>query len=184
MTTTNTYEVYFKIALYPEDINGFHYEEEFNEESEITGEYIVDFNKYLCSKEQSTTVLKYLKNEYDVLNVADVCIFDLEFSNNGKFNCKIKIVTEKYYELNDDEIQEIIEDSIWPSFNMETVYILINETVFKMVLNLDYFVEGDDDGDDEKGERYSSDEDDKNEKIYPDYISSDESEKEIEEEDI
>ena len=62
---------------------------------------------------------------------------------------------------------------------METVYIFIDEKAFKMDFNLDYFVEGDDDEDNEKWEEYSSDE---NEKIHPDYISSDENEKETEEE--
>jgi hypothetical protein len=49
-----------------------------------------------------------------------------------------------------------------------------------MDFNLDYFVEGDDEEDNEKWEEYSSD--DENEKIHPDYISSDENEKETEEE--
>ena len=180
MTTINTYEVYFKIALYPGDINENRVEEQDDEDSIINGEFIADFNKYLCTEQQSTNVLKFLKKKYENINVADVCIFDLEFNNNGKFNCKITIVTEKYNELNDDEIQEIIEESIWPSFDMETVYIFIDEKAFKMDFNLDYFVEGDDDEDNEKWEEYSSD--NENEKIHPDYISSDENEKETEEE--
>ena len=89
MTTINTYEVYFKIALYPGDINENRVEEQDDEDSIINGEFIADFNKYLCTEQQSTNVLKFLKKEYENINVADVCIFDLEFNNNGKFNCKI-----------------------------------------------------------------------------------------------
>jgi hypothetical protein len=145
---TNIYEVYFKIALYPEGVNGFHFEEEQDEETGIMyGEFVEDFedfNKYLCSKHQSTTVLEFLRNEYYILGVADVTVCDIEFENNGKFKCKVKIVTEKYDELNDDELEEIIENAIWPGFDAESIQIFIDGKALKMDLKLDYFVEGDD----------------------------------------
>jgi hypothetical protein len=196
MTTiiTNIYEVYFKIALYPEGVNGFHFEEEQDEETGIMyGEFVEDFedfNKYLCSKQQATIVLEFLRNEYYILGVADVTVCDIEFENNGKFKCKVKIVTEKYDELNDDELEEIIENAIWPGFDAESIQIFIDGKALKMDLKLDYFVEGDDE---DEGDcivtNVSSDSEDeyKNFKIHQETIfndlmySDEETEEELEE---
>jgi hypothetical protein len=191
---TNIYEVYFKIALYPEGVNGFHFEEEQDEETGIMyGEFVEDFedfNKYLCSKQQATRVLEFLRNEYYILGVADVTVCDIEFENNGKFKCKVKIITEKYDELNDDELEEIIENAIWPGFDAESIQIFIDEKSLKMDLKLDYFVEGDDE---DEGDcivtNVSSDSEDEytnfkihQETIFNDLIYSDEeTEEELEE---
>jgi len=198
MTTiiTNTYEVYFKIALYPKGVNWFHFEEIQDEVSgTMYSEFVEDskdFNKYLCTQNQSNAVLQTLRNEYEIIALADVTIRDLEFNNNGQFNCKVEIVTEKYDELNDDEIQQIIENSIWPGYDAEPLYIFIDGEPLKMDLQLAYFVEYDDDdeeeqqdeeGDDEEGddEEEEKEEKEENKKISPYYISSDESNEETEE---
>jgi hypothetical protein len=190
----NTYEVYFKIALYPEGVNGFHFEEEHDEETGIMyGEFVEDFEdfkKYLCSKHQSTTVLEFLRNEYYILGVADVTVCDIEFENNGKFKCKVKIITEKYDEITDDDLEEIIENAIWPGFDAESIQIFIDGKALKMDLKLDYFVEGDDeDEDDCIVTNISSDSEDKyknfkihQETIFNDLMYSDEeTEEELEE---
>jgi hypothetical protein len=151
MTTiiTNTYEVYFKIALYPKGVNWFHFEEKQDEVSGIMYSEFVkdseDFNKYLCTQNQSNAVLQALRNEYEFIALADVTVRDFDFDNNGHFNCKVEIITEKYDELNDDEIEQIIDNAIWPGYDAKPVYVFIDGEVFKMDLQLEYFVEYDDD---------------------------------------
>ena len=181
MTTTNTYEVYFKIALYPEGIMYGEFVEDFE-----------DFKKYLCSKQQSATVLEFFKNAYDIFGLADVTVRDVEFENNGKFNCKVEIVTEKYDEFADDDLEEIIETAIWPGFDAETIQIFIEGKALKMDLKIDYFVEGDDEEEENEEEDVEEEnveeEDDESSgdekyKIYPQYNSSNENGEETEEED-
>ena len=111
MVMNKTYEVYFKIALYPKGINVFNFEAEEGDDGIMYSKFIEnceDFYKYLCTENQSICVLNYLRNCYDNIDIADISISDLIFETVGRFNCKFKIVIDENDFLTDEIIQEII----------------------------------------------------------------------------
>ena len=181
--TRKTYEVFFRVYLYPAGINIFNYEEECDANEHIYSYNIqhvkeFNFNKYLCTEFQSRFVLDYLKVEYLLPYIDDVSIYELQYYNNGIFNCKIGIVYIE--ELNEDHIQEIIRDSIWTGTYKEPIYICIDGVILKMDIVLDYYVEGGGDADTDTDTVVSftyetSDDENSSQQIHPYYISSDES---------
>ena len=148
------YEAYFKIALYPDGVKGFHFEEEINEFGVTYAEFIKDykdFNTYLCSDYQSTYVLQYLRNIYTNVSIADVSIADviitdLIYETDGKFNCNVKFFCdEESAELTDEAIGEIIENTLWPTDKLDGITIKICGETFSIDICLDYFVCNNDD---------------------------------------
>ena len=156
-----TYEAYFKIALYPDGVKGFHFEEEINEFGVTYAEFIKDykdFNTYLCSDYQSTYVLQYLRNIYKNVSIADVSISDiiitdLIYETDGKFNCNVRIFCdEESVELKDESIGELIENTLWPTDKLDGITIIICGETFSIDICLDYFVCNNDDNNDSDSE--------------------------------
>ena len=158
------YEAYFKIALYPDGVKGFHFEEEINEFGVTYADFIKDykdFDTYLCSDYQSTYVLKYLGNIYKNVSIADVSIADVSiadvsisdviitdliYETDGKFNCNVKFFCdEESAELTDEAIGEIIENTLWPTDKLDGITIKICGETFSIDICLDYFVCNNDD---------------------------------------
>jgi len=139
-----TYEAYFKIALYPAGVKGFHFEEEINEFGVTYAEFIKDyndFNKYLCSDYQSTYVLQYLRNIYKNVSIEDVIITDLIYETAGKFNCIMSFFRDEDSDaLTDDSIGELIENTLWSTDKPDGITIIICGEAFSIDICLDYFV--------------------------------------------
>jgi hypothetical protein len=62
MEITNIYEVYFSIALYPNGVQSIDCE---YKQDEVYGtiycEFVNNFDKYLCTQNQSNSVLQFLR---------------------------------------------------------------------------------------------------------------------------
>ena len=144
-----TYEAYFKISLYPDGIKGFHFEEKTNEFGVKYAEFVnncKNFNSYLCTDSQSTYVLKYLKTIYKKASIAGVTITDLIYETTGRFNCNVGIFCdEDAAELKDEEIGEIIENTLWPTDEKDGITIIICGETYSIDICLDYFVCNNDD---------------------------------------
>ena len=138
------YEAYFKISLYPDGIKGFHFEEKTNEFGVKYAEFVnncKNFNSYLCTDSQSTYVLKYLKTIYKKASIAGVTITDLIYETTGRFNCNVGIFCdEDAAELKDEEIGEIIENTLWPTDEKDGITIIICGETYSIDICLDYFV--------------------------------------------
>ena len=139
-----TYEAYFKISLYPDGFKGFHFEEITNEFGVKYAEFVnncKNFNSYLCTDSQSTYVLKYLKTIYKKASIAGVTITDLIYETTGRFNCNVGIFCdEDAAELKDEEIGEIIENTLWPTDEKDGITIIICGETYSIDICLDYFV--------------------------------------------
>ena len=114
-----TYNILFKIALYPEGINGLRLEE-----YEVSGKQYAElleddeiFEKYLCKETEAQQVIDHLYSIYkEYPNGED--IYDLKHIGNGNFRCKI--IAEPYIE--EDEIQDIL----WPDEIGDAYYTFVD----------------------------------------------------------
>ena len=64
--------------------------------------HIENFQKLLCTKQQSKYVLPFLKNMFNNAK-CDVLISEPKFENHGKFTCKIHIISKENENEEDDD---------------------------------------------------------------------------------
>jgi hypothetical protein len=122
------YKVYFRVALYPEGVKGFHYEE-FTENNVTFVEMVEEpetFIKYLCTDEQSSQVIEYINSIHQDSDQ----VTDLKFTKNGKFVCKVY----SNFDDDDDDIKEIL----WPNDLVDSSYIFIHGKIHDIDLEVDY----------------------------------------------
>jgi hypothetical protein len=118
----------FEIALYPEGIQRFNFEEETDEDGVTYSEFIENsdiFEKHICTDKQSKYVLSYLKQQYEFDNQNELYYRSLKYEGHGIFT--IEIVFNNM-DVNDEEsIEEI--DTLIPaavatsSLNIDNVYV-------------------------------------------------------------
>jgi predicted CopG family antitoxin len=159
-----TYEANFSVALYSLGAYEYPFEEEIPY-SEIIASHTNNFNWCLCNDIQSNYVLKFLKEGYELFEMADITISDIIYERTGKFTCKIDIFDEIEEPYSDSEIEEIIEESIRPSELIEENGIVINNEKYAVDIKLDYYVETyyDDEDDGQKNEEEEEEEEEKEE---------------------
>lgn len=165
-----TYEANFSVALYSLGAYEYPFDEEDISYSEIIASHTNNFNWCLCNDIQSNYVLKFLKEGYELFEIADITISDVIYERTGKFTCKIDIFDEIEEPYSDSEIEEIIEESIRPYELIEENGIVINNEKYAVDIKLDYYVETYYDDEDEncESEEEESKEDDDT-KIIQDY---------------
>jgi hypothetical protein len=164
MNSTKTYNVYFKVAMYPVGINIFDYETKiYTEFRYVPPTKPFNFNTYLCNKQQSQVVFEYLQTEYSLRSMDNISIYKLQQYNNGLFICKIKFTNE--LTQNENRVKEIIKDSIYSKSNT----MIINSKIFEMDFCICYHEELLDDEDIFNNKQADSSDED----MY--YISSDSS---------
>ena len=136
------YKVYFRVALFPEGVKGYHFEEDevggvihhtFIEDTEV-------FEKYLCTKEQSDYVLNKFINEY-VYSSINETITELSYEANGTFYCKIKLNNKECLSENDYELKLFIEELLWPADTSDNIIVYINGINYNLDLKVDYFTD-------------------------------------------
>lgn len=136
-----TYKVYFRVALYPEGVKGYHFEEE--EADGVTHHTFIEdtdvFKQYLCTKEQSDAVLNKFINEYD--NSIDETIYELRYEDNGTFYCKIKLNDKEWLNKNDYVLQLFLEELLWPPDTSDNIIVCVNGIHYNLDLKVDYFTE-------------------------------------------
>jgi len=173
MSVLKTFIVYFRIALYPEAINEFYIDDQdYEEVGFICSEYnkhIENFQKLLCTKQQSKYVLPFLKNMFNNAE-CDVLISEPKFENHGKFTCKIHIISKEYEneEDDDEQIEEIIGMMLMPLFRLDTYHIMIDNKKYIVVPKMDYYEEDDDTNTDTDTDDDIDDDTDDDELIYSD----------------
>ena len=128
--------VIFKIALYPEGVSDFHYEELDFGDGKIFMERIDDdevFEEHLCKSENSDCVLDELNNIYKHIN--DIYkITNLKFEGNGIFSCNV--ITDVSFD-NEDEMYNIIKELLWPADIHDVGYLFIKNKFHYIILEVD-----------------------------------------------
>ena len=82
-----------------------------------------------------------LKTIYKKASIAGVTITDLIYETTGRFNCNVGIFCdEDAAELKDEEIGEIIENTLWPTDEKDGITIIICGETYSIDICLDYFV--------------------------------------------
>lgn len=146
-----TYKVYFRIALFPEGVKGFHFEEEEGDNGVTYGEFIEDtevFDEYLCTDHQAPFVVNELSYIYSSLSGDTVT--ELQYEDNGKFNCKITLQSDEW--LKDDtgnELESYINELLWPADIHDSAFMFIKEKPCCLQLEIDYITDWLEEDDDE-----------------------------------
>lgn len=149
-----TYKVYFRIALFPEGVRGMHIEEEEGDDGVIYGELVEDdevFEQYLCNGHQAPFILNELNSIYS--SITGDTVTKLHYDNNGKFNCKVTLQNDDW---NDDELQQYINELLWPADIHDSAFMFINGKQVNLQIEIDYITdwldEEDEEGDEEEDE--------------------------------
>jgi len=107
-------KVYFKISLYPENIETI--------ENVINNE---TFQKYLCDDFESDFVISHLYSIYKNNLMIDN-ILNIEYISNGNFTCEIR-----EQNVNKDDYSEI-KEILWPNKIDDKYFIYINEIFYNI----------------------------------------------------
>lgn len=146
-----TYKVYFRISLFPKDINGFHFEEEEANNDVTYGEFVEDtevFDKYLCTDHQAPFIVNELSYIYS--SFSGDTVTELQYENNGKFNCKITLQSDEW--LSDKtgiELESYIDQLLLPADIHDSAFMFINGKPVNLQTEIDYFTDWLDEDDDE-----------------------------------
>jgi hypothetical protein len=152
-----TYKVYFRIALFPEGVNGVHFEEEEGDDGVTYGEFVEDnevFDNFLCSDCQAPFVVNELTSVYNLITGDTVT--ELQYEDNGKFNCKITLQSDEW--LKDETVNELesyINELLWPADIHDSAFMFIKGQPLYLQLEIDYisnWLEEDEDDEEEDDE--------------------------------
>ena len=142
-------KTYFEIALYPEGIQRFNFEEETDEDGVTYSEFIENsdiFEKHICTDKQSKYVLSYLKEQYEFNEQNELYYRSLKYDGYGQFS--IEIVFNNMVE--DDESIEEIETLVWPADIHEDCILFIEGNIYNLdidSINYEYINEEQDEND-------------------------------------
>jgi hypothetical protein len=129
----------FEIALYPEGIQRFNFEEETDENGVTYSEFIENsdiFEKHICTDKQSKYVLSYLKEQYEFDNQNEVYYRSLKYEGHGIFT--IEIVFNNM-DMDDDESIQEIEVLVWPSDIHDDCILFIEGNMYQLDIdNINY----------------------------------------------
>ena len=159
-----TYNVYFRIALFPEGVQGFHFEEEEGDDGVTYREFVEDnevFDNFLCSDCQAPFVVNELTAVYSTITGDTVT--ELQYEDNGKFNCKITLQSDEW--LKDEtgnELESYINELLWPADIHDSAFMFINGKPINLQFEIDYISdwleeEEDEEDEDEEDEDEESD---------------------------
>jgi len=146
------YKVYFRIALFPEGVKGFHFEEEEGDDGVTYGEFVEDtevFDKYLCTDRQAPFVVNELSYIYSSLSGDTVT--ELHYEDNGKFNCKITLQSDEWETVKSgNELESYIDELLWPADIHDSAFMFIKGKPVNLQMEIDwleqvYWLEEDDD---------------------------------------
>jgi len=131
-----TLNVLFKLALYPEGVSDFHYEEVDIGNGKKGMRSVEDddvFETHLCTQEKSKYVLEELNNIYTYID--DVYkIINLKFEGDGLFSCSI--ITDITFE-DEEEMFDIIKNLLWPAYLHDVGYVFIKNKIHTISLEVD-----------------------------------------------
>ena len=142
-------KTYFTVALYPDGIQRFNFEEETDENGVTYSEFIENsdiFEKHICTDKQSKYVLSYLKNQYEFNEQNDLYYRSLKYDGYGRFSIEIIF---KNMDVKDDESIEEIETLVWPADIHEDSILFIEGNTYNLDIDeISYEDVNDDDDDD------------------------------------
>lgn len=131
-----TIEAIFEVALYPEGVSGYHFEEDDEGCCELVEDLDI-FEKHKCCEKQSQHVLTYLKDAYDRYNNNDIEFSLLKFDKYSNiFSVQI---TFKGHDLDDDDEIEYVDELILPGDVNDEFYLFIDQQIHFLHIKLCYY---------------------------------------------
>lgn len=130
--------VLFQVALLPEGVKDFHFEEISNENGRTISEMVSDddvFEEHLCTLEQHSYVLKELKSVYSMYETHVYEISQIEFQGNGLFSCNIINKSSKILKSN-DEMNEVVDDLLWPADIHGSAFVFIDGECYEISIEI------------------------------------------------
>jgi len=131
-----TIEAIFEVAIYPEGVSGYHFEEDDEGCCELV-EDIDIFEKHKCCEKHSSIVLEYLKDAYDRYTNNDIEFRSLKFDKYcNTFSVQI---TFKGHDLDDDDEIEYVDELILPGDVHDEFYLFIDSQIHFLHIKLCYY---------------------------------------------
>jgi len=131
-----TIEAIFEVAIYPEGVSGYHFEEDDEGCCELVEDLDI-FEKHKCCEKHSSIVLEYLKDAYDRYTNNDIEFTLLKFDKYSNiFSVQI---TFKGHDLDDDDEIEYVDELILPGDVHDEFYLFIDSQIHFLHIKLCYY---------------------------------------------
>jgi hypothetical protein len=117
-----SFEIYFQMALYPEGVKGFHYNNDVDENGKVITYLQEDedtFDRYVCNDVQATYVVNMYNNHKDIISQNSLYKRELIYEEKGFYTCKVDMLIPNNEDINnylsDEEHLNTIIFDMWPS---------------------------------------------------------------------
>ena len=142
-----TIEAIFEVAIYPEGVSGYHFEEDDDGCCEMVEDLDI-FEKHKCCEKHSSRVLEYLKDAYDRYTNNDIEFRSLKFDKySNVFSVQI---TFKGHELDHDDEIEYVDDLILPGDVHDDFYLFIDSQIHFLHIKLCYYSDVEDEDEEQE----------------------------------
>lgn len=116
-----SYEVYFQLALYPDGVKGFQYNNDLDELGNLVT-YIQEdeetFTKYVCNDAQASYVVNMYNNHKNIISQNGTYKRELTYEDKGFYTCKVDMLIPCNENINnfleDEEYLNTILFDMWP----------------------------------------------------------------------